>query len=87
MTSFDSYVIDEQEKQKRNERMMNIETWSPQELALYEMVHSIENLGAHPMLTDVVNKLSDARRLLTLYFIEVIGDAPDERTKEATDGK
>jgi hypothetical protein len=78
MGAFDSYIIDQQEKVMRDKRLMDITTWTPEEIKIRELTIEIEKLGAHPMLTDVICKLSDARTLLTNYYIEVVGDAPDK---------
>jgi hypothetical protein len=76
MSEFASYIIDQQEKIMRDKRLMDITTWTAEEIKIRDLTIEIEKLGAHPMLTNVVIKLSDARTLLTNYYIEVIGDAP-----------
>lgn len=78
MSSFDSYIIDEQERKMRDKRMMDIDTWTPLERKIRDLIGEAEALGAHPMLTNVVVKLGEARSMLTFYYIEIVGDAPEE---------
>jgi len=42
-------------------RRAYIDQLTPEELELYQMVGKIESLGAHPLLTDVVVLLAQAR--------------------------
>ena len=46
-------------------RRIRLDLMTPEELALYNMVDEIEKLGAHPLLTDVVVLLGDARSKLS----------------------
>lgn len=45
-------------------RRIRLELMTPEELAIFNMVGEIEKLGAHPLLTDVVVLLSEARSKL-----------------------
>jgi len=42
-------------------RRVRLDQMTPEELAIYNLVGEIEALGAHPILTDVVNLLGRAR--------------------------
>jgi hypothetical protein len=46
-------------------RRIRIDLFTPEEKALYEMVGKIEELGAHPLLTDCVVLLGEARSKLS----------------------
>lgn len=45
-------------------RRARIDLMTPEELALFNMIGEVEKLGAHPLLTDVVVLLGDARSKL-----------------------
>lgn len=45
-------------------RRIRIDLMTPEELAIYNMVGEVEKLGAHPLLTDCVVLLGDARQKL-----------------------
>jgi len=45
-------------------RRASINLLTPEELKIYNLIGEIENLGAHPLLTDVVVLLGDARNKL-----------------------
>jgi hypothetical protein len=45
-------------------RRIQLDKMIPEELAIYNLVQQIENLGAHPLLTDVVVLLGEARSKL-----------------------
>lgn len=38
-----------------------------EELHLYKSIQLVEEMGAHPLLTDVINKIHEARGLLADY--------------------
>ncbi len=42
-------------------RRMIIDLMTPEELAIYKIIIEVEKLGAHPLLTDVVLLLTEAR--------------------------
>lgn len=46
-------------------RRIRIDLFTPEEKALFDMVGEIEKLGAHPLLTDCVVLLGDARGKLS----------------------
>jgi len=45
-------------------RRARIDLLTPEELAIYNLISEVEKLGAHPLLTDVVVLLGDARNKL-----------------------
>ena len=45
-------------------RRGRMDQWIPEERMIFDALAEVENLGAHPMLTDAVCLLSDAKRTL-----------------------
>lgn len=45
-------------------RRNQLHKFTPRELELYEIMQAVEKIGAHPLLTEVVNALSEARERL-----------------------
>ncbi len=42
-------------------RRSRLDLLTPEELAIFNITQQVESLGAHPLLTDVVNLLHEAR--------------------------
>lgn len=49
-------------------RRADMQRWIPQEHLISEALVSVETLGAHPQLTDVVIKLGEAKRILAEWY-------------------
>lgn len=73
-------------------RRIRLDMMTPEELAIYNLVGEIEKLGAHPLLTDVVvllgqarDKLADWVDLQTLERLAEIRSNPEELAQYQTD--
>lgn len=66
-------------------RRIRLDLLTPEELAIYNMVVEIEKLGAHPLLTEVVILLGQARDRLA-DWVELPPSA-DGDTKPLTPGR
>lgn len=55
-------------------RRNNLDTMTPAERAIYEAVHAVEEAGAHPLLTEAVDLLTEARARVADYVDRVTTD-------------
>lgn len=65
-------------------RRIRLDLMTPEELAIYNMIGEIEKLGAHPLLTDVVVLLAEARSKLADWVDLTL---PTSVTTETAEGK
>lgn len=52
-------------------RRCDLHRLTPAELAIYKAACEVESLGAHPLLTDSVSKLAEARKHLADYVDQI----------------
>jgi len=68
-------------------RRARMDMWTPAEKAIQEAVDRVEEMGAHPKLTDIVVMLGRARELVADYVDERPGEfAPDAHERCGTCG-
>ena len=64
-------------------RRNRLDLLTPTELSLFNMVVEVESLGAHPLLTDVVILLGQARNKLADWVeLPADGDSPEASIRE-----
>jgi hypothetical protein len=64
-------------------RRNRVDHWIPAEKEIHDVTQTVEHLGAHPLLTDAVNLLSQARAKVADWAEETGNVKPESSTTAA----
>jgi|WetSurMetagenome_2_1015567.scaffolds.fasta_scaffold1507625_1 hypothetical protein len=75
-----NYILQKGTTMQDFPRRKQLDKMEPEELALFALTQQIEKMGAHPLLTDVVILLGEAREKLGAYVDWALVAKPERGT-------